>query len=150
MKILRKLIAVASHLFRGGGGGSNGLGNKIIDLRIIMEIATLGYIVMRETKLDQRSPNNKYEASLVVKGKFGQTLKSVEILWPWWKYLIGFWIFAEISGILKKNVLVFFLPWNESHRLRIYLEKFCLATFLWCQRSLYCIFMRNRCENVGE
>ena len=65
---------------RGWGGGSNGLGNKIIDLRIIMEIATLGYIVMRETKLDQRSPNNKYEASLVVKGKFGQTLKSVEIL----------------------------------------------------------------------
>ena len=35
-----------------GWGGSNGLGNKIIDLRIIMEIATLGYIVMRETKLD--------------------------------------------------------------------------------------------------
>ena len=50
------------------------------EIRFIMEIATLGYIVMRETKLDQCSPNNKYEASLVVKGKFGQTLKSVEIL----------------------------------------------------------------------
>ena len=74
MKILRKLIAVASHLFGGGGGV------MVWEIRFIMEIATLGYIVMRETKLDQCSPNNKYEASLVVKGKFGQTLKSVEIL----------------------------------------------------------------------
>ena len=45
------------------GGGSGGLGNKIMDLRIIMEIATLGYIVIRETKLAQRFPNNNCEAT---------------------------------------------------------------------------------------
>ena len=33
--------------------------------------------------------------------------------------------------------------------LRIYLVKFCLEAFLWCQRSFYCIFMRKRCLN-GE
>ena len=55
---------MASHLFGGWeGGGSGGLGNKIMDLRIIMEIATLGYIVIRETKLDQRFPNNNCEAT---------------------------------------------------------------------------------------
>ena len=33
---------------------------------------------------------------------------------------------------------------------RIYQAKFCLAPFLWSQRNLYYIFMRNRCWNEGE
>ena len=54
---------VASIRRVGGGEGGGGLGNRIMDLRIIMEIATLGYIVIRETKLDQRFPNYNCEAT---------------------------------------------------------------------------------------
>ena len=41
---------------------------------------------------------------------------------------------------------------REKKRLapRIYLAKFCLVVFLWCQRNLFYIFMRNRYQNGDD
>ena len=84
------------------------------------------------------------------------------ILLPWW-FVIKEFGWQRILGKCRQVFSQFLdLRWSlgnvkektarkscfsrEKKRLapRIYLAKICQATFFWCQRSFYSIFMRNR------
>ena len=63
---------------------------------------------------------------------------------------LGFGQFLDLRGNLgnlKKKLTRKTYFSREKKRLasHIYLVKFCQAAFLWCQRSFYCIFVKNRC-----
>ena len=66
-------------------------------------------------------------------------------------YLVGFWIYAEILGLLKRPSRKTCISCEkECLYPRIYQVKFCLAVFLWSQPNIYYIFTRNRWWNAGE
>ena len=60
--------------------------------------------------------------------------------------------FLDIRGNIKEKLSrkTYFSHEMKHLPLHIYLAKFCQTSFLWCQRSLYCNFMRKRCWNGGE